>query len=83
MSEFADKIRSIGVLKATPRDKALDKDMAAYKRLRKNGLQPPTIDGCADLESKATSQEEINYGKILTKEQQKEARARMDGMRDA
>lgn len=32
-------------------DKAFDKDGAAYKRLRKDGLQPDQIDGSAQLEA--------------------------------
>lgn len=43
--------------------------MPAYKRLRKNGLQPKAIDGCAELESKATTQQEVEMGRIFSKEQ--------------
>jgi hypothetical protein len=31
-----------------------DKDMPAYKRLRKEGLQPRGIDGAAEVEKRAT-----------------------------
>jgi len=51
------------------------RDMAAYKRLRKNGLQPKGIDGCADLETRATTQQEIEMGHIFpTQQQRNEAR---------
>lgn len=36
-----------------------DKDMPAYKRLRKEGLQPRQIDGAAELEKKATERWQV------------------------
>lgn len=47
------------------REKRWDKDMPAYKRLRKQGLQPKTIDGAAHLEAKATTRFEIESGRVL------------------
>lgn len=41
------------------------KDMGAYHRLRMNGLQPKQIDGCAELESRANSQLEVELGDTL------------------
>jgi hypothetical protein len=38
------------------------KDMPAYKRLVEDGLQPPRIDGCAELEAKASSKQQIEAG---------------------
>ena len=43
-------------------EKNKDADMAAYKRLRKDGVQPPKIDGSAKLEARAESKHEINSG---------------------
>lgn len=40
------------------------KDMAAYKRLVQDGVQPPKIDGCADLEKKAESRAEVELGRV-------------------
>ena len=37
-------------------------DMDAYKRLRKNGVQPPAINGSARLEAKAEEKHEVNSG---------------------
>ena len=37
-------------------------DMDAYKRLRKNGVQPPSINGSAKLESRAEEKHEVNSG---------------------
>ena len=39
-----------------------DRDMPAYKRLRREGHQPPSVDGCADLEARARSPFEIETG---------------------
>jgi hypothetical protein len=41
------------------REKNWQKDMPAYKRLRAEGLQPKTIDGCAAVEQLATSKHQI------------------------
>ena len=35
------------------KERAKEKDMAAYKRLRSEGLQPPSINGSAFLESRS------------------------------
>jgi len=40
-------------------------DVAAYKRLRKDGLQPVSVRGAAELESRAASKWEVNTGKNL------------------
>jgi hypothetical protein len=39
------------------------RDMEAYKRLRKQGLQPPNWTGCAALEQRAETETEITLGK--------------------
>lgn len=41
------------------------RDMPAYQRLRHNGLQPPKIDGCYQLEQRAHSQMEIEMGHLI------------------
>jgi putative FmdB family regulatory protein len=43
-------------------EKDKDADMAAYKRLRKDGVQPPSINGSAKLEAKAEEKHEVNSG---------------------
>jgi hypothetical protein len=45
-----------------------ERDMPAYQRLRHHGLQPRQIDGCADLETHADSQLEIELGHLIPKE---------------
>tara|TARA_R110002096_G_scaffold39390_8_gene107886 strand:- start:9522 stop:9824 length:303 start_codon:yes stop_codon:yes gene_type:complete len=37
-------------------------DMAAYKRLRGDGTQPPSINGAAKLEARAEEKHEVNSG---------------------
>jgi putative FmdB family regulatory protein len=43
-------------------EKNKDADMAAYKRLRKDGVQPPAINGSAKLEARAEEKHEVNSG---------------------
>jgi hypothetical protein len=43
-------------------EKNKDADMAAYKRLRKDGVQPPSINGSAKLEANAEEKHEVNSG---------------------
>ena len=49
------------------REESWEKDMPAYKALREQGLQPPRIDGSAELASKAETKFEINRGKPMPK----------------
>tara|TARA_E500000081_G_scaffold28301_1_gene32068 strand:+ start:687 stop:1097 length:411 start_codon:yes stop_codon:yes gene_type:complete len=44
---------------------AKDKDMAAYKRLRKEGIQPKSINGSALMERDAATKHEIQAGTLL------------------
>jgi hypothetical protein len=43
----------------------MHRDVAAYKRLRKDGLQPKSVKGAAELESRAGSAWEVNTGQNL------------------
>ena len=43
-------------------DSQWERDMAAYKRLVADGVQPPQIDGCAVVEREATSRIQVEYG---------------------
>ncbi|MFP4512087.1 MAG: hypothetical protein ACLFRV_03965 [Acidimicrobiales bacterium] len=64
---YLDKLRSVAIApSATPtrgdgkaaevnaREARWHRDMPAYKRLRRDGLQPPQIDGSARLEQELT-----------------------------
>ena len=47
-------------------DKAKDADMAAYKRLRQSGVQPPKINGSAHLEQHAETKNEVTTGHVYS-----------------
>lgn len=47
------------------KDRQFEKDAAAYRRLRKNGVQPKHIDGSALAETLATHKAEIEIGRDL------------------
>lgn len=45
-------------------DRMMGPDAEAYKRFRKQGLQPPRINGCAELEAGAAHPFEVERGKL-------------------
>jgi hypothetical protein len=49
------------------KDKQWDKDMPAYQRIRRNGVQPRRIDDAAQLETRANDQFEIEMATIVPK----------------
>lgn len=51
--------RGASVAEINQRARNWEKDMPAYKRLRKNGVQPSKIDGSAELEKKATERWQV------------------------
>lgn len=69
MTEFGEKVKTIGVMRRSPQSAAerrWGRDMSAYYRLRMQGLQPPQIDGSARLEAKAADRFEIEYGRLAS-----------------
>ena len=46
------------------KERSWHKDMDAYKRLRRDGLQPPHIDGARELEQKATDRIQVETGML-------------------
>jgi hypothetical protein len=52
-------------LPETTFEKRQAKDMPAYQRLRLNGMQPPGTRNCAELETRAESQLEVQMGKLI------------------
>lgn len=44
------------------KERVLDKDLDAYKRLRQDGIQPKTIDGAANVESRAQEKWQAESG---------------------
>lgn len=60
------------------REDRWQKDMPAYKAMRRQGLQPRQIDGCDELSAKATDRLEVELGHVLpTKEQRESAKEGM------
>lgn len=56
-----------GTVAATEaKERTLDGDLDAYKRLRKNGLQPKGIDGARRLEQGAEHAVEVESGRLLS-----------------
>lgn len=75
--------KSVGVMRkstASLKESQFSKDRDAYQRLRKQGLQPPNIDGCATLEAQGVTRDEITTGVIKgdrsEQERKKEAKDR-------
>lgn len=48
-------------------EKRWERDMPAYKALRADGLQPRRIDGCGDLQARADTRLEVEYGKPISR----------------
>jgi hypothetical protein len=57
--------RSQDTVAALEREKRWEKDMPAYARLRKEGLQPKHVDGAHAMEQGATDKLEIEAGTKL------------------
>lgn len=81
---FAEKVRSISfAASAMPSRsnaagekqawKKMDADMGAYKRLRDDGVQPPSVRGSADLESGAETKMEIESGTVVKNQKVRKA----------
>lgn len=63
--------RGAAVRHANQKDRELDKDLSAYKRLRHDGLQPKSVDGAYALEhSDIRSQFDIDLGHVVPKEKE-------------
>lgn len=74
----AEHYRSIGIASAAlptrrgavigdlARDKTLDQDRDAYKRLRDQNLQPEKLHGARDIEARAETTLEVERSTILT-----------------
>lgn len=67
-SAAATPTRRATAVAGVAKDRRWDADMPAYKRLRKNGVQPRQIDGSAALETRASDQFEVELGTIVPKE---------------
>lgn len=72
---------SVGGFPSAPTltERRWDRDMASYKAIRKNGLQPPQIDGSHELEG-ASTPFEIEYGTLVPKDEMTRVK---DGLQQA
>lgn len=53
------------VVRLNARERRLDKDGPAYRRMRHRGLQPAHIDGCARLENEVGDQTDIDHARAI------------------
>ena len=57
--------RKVEAVRAKATEKSWTKDHAAYRRLRKEGLQPKSSKGAAEIEIRASSKFEVESGRII------------------
>lgn len=74
ISASATPTRKVEVARIDAKERQWDRDMPAYKRLRKEGLQPKSIDGSAKFEQRAETAGEVESGTLLNKRQRKQLR---------
>ena len=55
--------------------KQWDRDIPAYQSLVRDGLQPETVDGAADLMARAETKDEVEHNVVYTPTQRKEIEA--------
>lgn len=59
-------------------EKRWERDFAAVKSLKREGIVPKQVDGTADLLSRASTRTEIETGKVLNKRQKSQLSALTD-----
>lgn len=62
ISASALPTRGKSVAALNQQERQLDRDLDAYKALRRDGLQPPQIDGAARLTAEARCEEHVTLG---------------------
>lgn len=62
ISAEATPTRRPHAARTTARERAWDTDMAAYKRLRQDGVQPQKIDGSRHVEQRAEERWQVETG---------------------
>lgn len=56
--------RKAEVARTEAKERVLAKDLVAYRNLRRNGVQPKSVDGSAHLERHASERVEVETGRI-------------------
>lgn len=51
------------------KERQWQRDMGAYKEMRRQGLQPNHIDGCHKLQNEATTVAEVETGRVMSKQE--------------
>lgn len=82
VSAVATPTRRPETASTVERENRLVKDMAAYKSMRSNGVQPKGIDGCAALEARASTRLEVESAQVLTPTQRRNYEALTDKRAD-
>jgi len=73
--------KSLGVHSANVGEKWLEKDKAAFKSMRQQGIQPEKLRGAHEMMTKAKDVHEIESGQLMSKKQakiEKEVKAQLD-----
>lgn len=70
------------VTQAAKADSQLGDDRDAYRRMRRGGYQPRTIDGSAEMEQRAESQMELDMGKIIPEARRRKIQDGLDQAAD-
>ena len=63
------RVQPKGAIEVRKRDRDFDRDAAAYKRLRKEGIQPRGVDKSAQLEASINHKTEAQLGRSLHKDE--------------
>lgn len=59
-------------------DRAKTDDLAAYKRMRGRGTQPPHVNGSAQLEKRVDDQIDIDYGDLVAQGSKTEVKEKLE-----
>lgn len=74
VSASATPTRKVEVSRVEAKERQWDRDMPAYRRLRREGLQPKQIDGSAKFEARAETKAEVESGTLLNGRQRRQLR---------
>lgn len=81
ISQTAMPTRKADLVARTDTERTMNKDIAAYRRLRADGVQPKATRGAAELESRAASTWEVETGQNLSGDAK--VGAKLDDMQSA
>lgn len=78
-SVFSSRSGGAEAAATNAREARWQKDMPAYRRLRRDGVQPKGIDGCAEVEAKAEAVHEVEQMRLMTSKQRHDYAAVTEG----